>query len=128
MDRTQYRSQVAGAGDDIILALDVDGDVDLEEQLRSQFHKLENEHYLVIDEDFAIEVLRVSDHPTAQFHRHGTAMESGDLDCGRAAFPFGACAAAALAEDVMDYLRREHGLDGPLTRELVLNARATLGD
>lgn len=110
MNKVEYEKIVAGAGDDLLISLDLDKDAefDIETQVRYWFHDLENDHPCVIDEDLAIDVIRISPNPCAEFSHHGAGcIEKLNM---KDSFPFNTIAGAALAEDVKDYLNRQYGL------------------
>jgi hypothetical protein len=114
-EKEQYLNAVRGAGDDIVLNLDPDGDLD--EQLMVAVDEYSSEW--TQNDEFAIVVLQQSNHPTAEFFNSGTP----DTDCGKANFPFCTFAAGAMEEDIRDYLRTEYGFDGPITKRIVKAAQ-----
>jgi hypothetical protein len=101
----QYRQVVIGAAEDLILS--IDAKEDLETELEEAYQKLENDHPWVLNEELAAIVLIQSDNPIAEFFHHG----GPDRDNISDPFPFRSCAAAALSEDVKDYIRKEYKIE-----------------
>ncbi len=119
----EYNDVVADAALELLHVLDVNDERDMDEQLIEATDELENSHPWVLDDELAFIVLRCSNHPTAEIFHHGTPMKSEESKFGKAQFPFGTCAAAALAEDVKDYFRETFGLNGPLSHKWVRKAQ-----
>lgn len=120
---TVYHQLVDDAADDLVATLDVDGE-DLNEQMHSAMHEMQNDHPWLLDDELSALVLRYSNHPCAEIFHHGSLIK--DDEHGKADFPFTTAAAGAMLEDVKDALARRYQFNGPLTKKLVRDAQKKL--